>query len=92
MEELTSSVYSSKLLQEIAGEEGYDSVLGRNNLVRGIDMFFLDPLLFVVVVVRQLLVEVDGAWGADGSFTREDLLDVKRGDLVATESNAGLAL
>lgn len=71
--------YSSKLFQQIPGEEGDDRVLGGDDLVRVINMLLLDLALVVLIVWREILVDDDGARGTWEVLPRKEVFNVERG-------------
>ena len=84
--------YPAELLEEVAGEEGEDGVLGGDDLVGRIEVLLLDPLLVVVVLWRDLLVDEHRSWRTGLSFSGEQRLYVERGELVVPAADTRLAL
>jgi hypothetical protein len=79
-----------ELLQQIPGEEGDDGILGSDDLVRDVDMLFLDPALLVIVVSWQRFVDENGPRWAWLALLREELRDIELGDFdVPRVSSAG---
>lgn len=69
--------YSSKLFQQIPGEEGDDGVLGGNDLVRPINVFLLDLALVGSMVCREILVDGNGARRTWEVLPREEVFNVE---------------
>lgn len=69
--------YSSKLLQQIPREEGDDGVLGGDDLVRVINVLFLDLALLIFVACGEILVDDNGARWTWEFLPGEEVFDVK---------------
>ena len=80
--------YSSKLFQQIPREESDDGVLGGNDLVRRINVLFLDLALVILVVCREILVDDDGARRAWEILPREQGFDIEVSQFVVPSKGA----
>lgn len=80
--------YSSKLFQQIPGEESDDGVLGGNDLVRRINVLLLDFAFFILIVCREIVVDGNGARRAWEYLPREEVFDVEVSELVIPSKGA----
>lgn len=69
--------HSPKLLQQVSGKKCDDRVLGSNDLVRNVDVFWLNTAFVVVIVVGEVLVDENGPWRTWGPLPNEESLHVE---------------
>ncbi len=71
--------YSPKLLQQVSGKKCDDRVLGSNDLVRNVDVFWLNTAFVVVIIGGEMLVDEDGPWRTWRPLPNEEGLHVEGG-------------
>lgn len=76
---------ATELFEQVARKKGNDVVLGRDNLVRAVDMVFLWSSFVVEVGAREGLIEVYGT-GSVRSAPDEERLEGKVAELVPPSS------
>jgi len=71
--------HPSKLLQQVPGEERDNGVFRGNNLVRSVEMLFLDSMLLVIIFFWERDVYKNGTRGSYCSSARKQGLDIEGG-------------